>query len=97
MIENPDVQAKAQRELDAMTGGDRLVDYADQNSLPYIQAILREVLRWRPVTPLALPHASSNEDVHGNYYVPKGSIVIANVWCVPELLSRPIVAQIFNV
>ena len=52
MIQNPEVQKKAQEELDRVVGNHRLVDYDDQESLPYFAAMMKEVLRWRPVTPL---------------------------------------------
>ena len=43
----------AQRELDEVTGGVRLPDFSDLPQLPYISAILKEVLRWRPPTPIS--------------------------------------------
>ena len=48
----PDVQRKAQEEIDRVVGNSRLPDYSDQDELPYVQAVLKEVLRWHPVTPL---------------------------------------------
>jgi cytochrome P450 len=48
----PDVVRKAHGELDAVVGQNRLPDFSDQSSLPYICAIVKEVLRWYPVTPL---------------------------------------------
>jgi cytochrome P450 len=49
----PDVQRKAQEEIDLVVGNSRLPDYSDEDKLPYIQAVLKEVLRWHPVTPLS--------------------------------------------
>jgi cytochrome P450 len=49
----PDVQRKAQEEIDHVVGNSRLPDYSDEDKLPYIQAVLKEVLRWHPVTPLS--------------------------------------------
>ncbi|KAF8964419.1 cytochrome P450 [Flammula alnicola] len=69
----PDIQRKAQQEIDMVVGSDRLVGYEDQPSLPYIQALLREVLRWRPVLPLSVAHAANAEDVYKGYYIPKGT------------------------
>ncbi len=42
----PDVQKAAQAELDALLGGERLPDFGDKTRLPYVTAILKEVLRW---------------------------------------------------
>jgi hypothetical protein len=48
----PEVQKKAQKELDAVVGCERLPDFSDRNALPYINAVVKETLRWQPVTPL---------------------------------------------
>jgi cytochrome P450 len=50
----PDVQRKAQAEIDRVVGNLRFPDYSDQDELPYVQAVLKEVLRWHPVTPLSI-------------------------------------------
>ena len=48
----PDVQKKAQAEIDAVIGRDRLPDLNDMDSLPFINAIVKETLRWQPVVPM---------------------------------------------
>ena len=48
----PEVQAKAQSEIDRVTGTDRLPSFKDRDSLPYLNALVKEVLRWNPVAPL---------------------------------------------
>ena len=52
MVRNPDIQRKAQAEIDDVVGRDRLPTFADYEDLPYIRALVREVLRWNPVDPL---------------------------------------------
>jgi cytochrome P450 len=47
----PEVQRKAQAEIDGIVGNSRLPEFSDQDALPYVQAVLKEVLRWHPVTP----------------------------------------------
>ena len=54
MLLNPEVQARAQQELDAVVGRTRIPTFADMPHLPYIGAMVKEVVRWRPVTPLAM-------------------------------------------
>lgn len=49
MILNPDVQARAQAEIDEVTGGDRLPNFKDRGSLPYTEAVMWESLRWGPI------------------------------------------------
>ena len=51
----PAVQKKAQAELDAVVGSDRLPDFEDRASMPYINAVIKELLRWNLVTPLGEP------------------------------------------
>ncbi|RLM87369.1 cytochrome P450 78A5-like [Panicum miliaceum] len=57
-VAHPDIQAKAQEELDAVVGRGRGVADADIASLPYIQCIVKETLRMHPPGPLLLWHAS---------------------------------------
>jgi len=48
----PRVQRRAQQELDAVVGRDRLPTFDDRPRLPYIEAFCKELLRWAMVTPL---------------------------------------------
>jgi hypothetical protein len=48
----PEVQKRAQRELDSVTGGLRLPDSNDRPHLSYIDALCREVMRWSMATPV---------------------------------------------
>jgi cytochrome P450 len=52
MVLYPDVQTRAQAEIDSVVGRDRLPTFEDRASLPYVDAVVREVLRWRPIGPL---------------------------------------------
>lgn len=81
MLKYPEVQAKAQAELDAVLGKNQLPSYADEDSLPYITAVAKEVLRWQPALPLGVPHFLTEDDVYNGYTIPSGSIVLANSWC----------------
>ncbi|KAG2151901.1 cytochrome P450 [Suillus cothurnatus] len=88
----PDVQKKAQAEIDAVVGPDRLPSLADRASLPYIEALAKEVLRWNVVAPIGFPHRVTEDDVHDGYYIPKGSIIIPNLWFMlhnPETYANP--------
>jgi len=80
MVLYPEVQKKAQTELDIMIGSSRLPDFSDRHSLPYINAIVKECTRWMPVLPLGVPHASTADDEYDGYLIPKGSVVIGNQW-----------------
>lgn len=52
MMHYPEVQDRAQKEIDACVGTRRFPDFDDRSSLPYVDAVLRETLRWHPVFPL---------------------------------------------
>ena len=79
----PEVQKKAQAQLDAVVGPNRLPEFADRARLPYIDAIVKEILRWHPVGPMGFAHVSTEDDEYNGYFIPSGSIVMVNVWCVP--------------
>lgn len=76
----PEVQKKAQAAIDDVVGPGRLPDFED--TVPYVEAVVREVLRWRPVTPLSVPHALTEDDVYKGYHIPAGSVVVGNAWAV---------------
>jgi cytochrome P450 len=80
MVHYPEVQKKAQAEIDEVVGRDRMPTFEDRQNLPYLRAMVREVLRWRPPGPLGVPHKSSADDWYEGYFIPKGSVVITNVW-----------------
>ncbi|KAJ3810819.1 cytochrome P450 [Lentinula aff. lateritia] len=80
MVMYPEVQVKAQAELDRVVGRDRLPNFDDMQHLPYIRAIIKEALRLNPVDPLGLQHRSIEDDIYKGYFIPKGTICIANVW-----------------
>jgi cytochrome P450 len=62
MLAYPETQARAQAEIDAVVGRARLPTFADYPHLPYVRAMVKEVLRWRPVAPLAAPHQSTEDE-----------------------------------
>ncbi|KAI1078886.1 cytochrome P450 [Whalleya microplaca] len=76
----PEAQKKAQEEIDRVIGQNRLPTMADRVNLPYVEATVKEVLRWHPVAPMGLPHTNTEDDVCEGYFIPKDSIVCPNVW-----------------
>ena len=85
MAMHPDVQVKAQAELDAVVGSDRFPEYSDRESLPYINAIVKEAYRWQNVVPLGVVHRSMADDEYNGYFLPEGTLVLANIWYCPSL------------
>ncbi|KZO94967.1 cytochrome P450 [Calocera viscosa TUFC12733] len=80
MILYPEVQKKAQQEIDAVVGADRLPAFLDRNNLPYVDALVKEVLRWHPIAPIGFPHRLIEEDHYEGYRIPKDTLVITNIW-----------------
>ncbi|KAF8157721.1 cytochrome P450 [Mycena galopus ATCC 62051] len=76
----PEVQSTAQAEIDRVVPKGKLPQLSDRPFLPYVECLMREVLRWNPIGPLALPHLLIKNDVYKDYHLPSGSIVLANVW-----------------
>ncbi|KAF7773250.1 hypothetical protein Agabi119p4_5417 [Agaricus bisporus var. burnettii] len=80
MLLHPDVQKRAKEELDYVLGHDRLPEFSDKPELPYLSAVLKEVLRWNPIVPLGVPHYTDEEDEYQGYRIPKNSIIMANAY-----------------
>ncbi|KAG9126955.1 hypothetical protein FRC07_001254 [Ceratobasidium sp. 392] len=75
MVLHPEIQKKAQAELDALFGEGRLPELSDRDSLPYMDCVLKELLRWFSPLPLAVPHACSQDDEYRGFKIPKGAMV----------------------
>ena len=52
MTIHPEIQKKAQQEVDSVCLG-RLPDFSDYDSMPYVRALVKEILRWNPIVPLS--------------------------------------------
>ena len=84
----PQVQKRAQEEIDRLIGTDRVPTLADRAALPYIEALYKEVIRWNCVGPFGLPHVSTEADTiivkttrgEEEYTIPKGSMLLPNIW-----------------
>ncbi|KAF9066413.1 cytochrome P450 [Rhodocollybia butyracea] len=79
MLMNPDIQTRAQLELDRVLAPGDLPTFSLEPDLPYIQAIIR---RHQPVVPLCFPHLVTEDDVYSGYLIPKNSIIMPNVWSI---------------
>ncbi|KAI0267785.1 cytochrome P450 [Gloeopeniophorella convolvens] len=88
----PEVKRKAQAELDAVVGPHRLPTFEDSERLPYLNAVIKEVLRWAPVTPFGGHHRLMQDDIQDGYSIPAGSAIIVNIWGLlhdERIYSRP--------
>ncbi|KAL7925639.1 cytochrome P450 [Trichoderma austrokoningii] len=82
MILFPEVQKKAQEEIDDIIGTNpnRLPQFEDQEQLPYVSAVVKELMRWFSVLPIPTPHMSDEEVIYGGYRIPKGSFLLPSSW-----------------
>jgi len=79
---HPEIQTRGQEEVDAVTERERLPTFEDRPRLPFIDAVCKEVLRWKPVVPLAIPHATTEDNVYEGFFIPKGALVVGNTWAI---------------
>ncbi|XP_033515510.1 cytochrome P450 78A5-like [Nicotiana tomentosiformis] len=93
MVLHPDIQAKAQREIDAVVGTDRGVCDSDLPNLPYVQAIVKETLRVHPPGPLLSWARLAIHDTHvGQHFIPAGTTAMVNMWAIThdeKIWSQP--------
>ncbi|KAF0930371.1 hypothetical protein E2562_032265 [Oryza meyeriana var. granulata] len=93
MVLHPDIQAKAQTEVDAVVGRGRAVSDADVANLRYLQCIVKETLRVHPPGPLLSWARLAVHDAHvGGHLVPTGTTAMVNMWAIahdPELWPEP--------
>nr|ANC28041.1 cytochrome P450 [Polyporus umbellatus] len=92
MVLYPDVQKKAQEEIDRVVGSDRLPDFEDRDNLPYVEGVFKEVFRWNATVPLGIPHRSSGSDVFDGYDIPEGAMIMPNIWWMtqnPQIYDHP--------
>ncbi|KAM6972214.1 cytochrome P450 2U1 [Aplochiton taeniatus] len=82
MVVYPDIQEKVQAEIDMVIGSDRTPSLTDKGSLPFTEATIMEVQRLTVVVPLAIPHMASQTTEFRGYTIPKGTVIIPNLWSV---------------
>lgn len=80
MLLFPDVQLKAQQEIDRVIGTDRLPNFEDRDCLPYINAVVKEAVRWWPIAPMGFPHAADSDIEYAGLHIPKGALLLPAVW-----------------
>ncbi|XP_012683701.1 cytochrome P450 2J2-like [Clupea harengus] len=96
MIKYPEIQEKVQAEIDSVIGQSRFPDMTDRPKLPYTEAVIHETQRLGNVLPLGFPKMASKDTTLGGYFIPKGTMVTANLssvlndkneWATPHLFN----------
>ncbi|KAK4944644.1 hypothetical protein LTR10_016078 [Elasticomyces elasticus] len=96
MVLHPKAVKEAQEEIERVVGSNRLPVWEDEKNLPYVRALVKEVLRWRPVNKFGMPHATSEDDWYEGYFIPKGSVIMLNWWAIHMDESLHEDARAFN-
>ncbi|VUC24201.1 unnamed protein product [Clonostachys rosea] len=92
MILYPDVQQKAQDEIDRVVGLGKLPTFEDRDKLPYVNALIKEAARWWPITPLGFPHVVDYDFNYNGFRIPEGATILPSVyWFMhdPEVYHEP--------
>lgn len=79
LMNHPSVMEKARLEIDSVVGKDRLVQESDIANLPYLQAIVKEILRLHPTGPLIVRESSEDCTISG-YHIPAKTRLFVNIW-----------------
>ncbi|KAG1926380.1 steroid 17-alpha-hydroxylase/17,20 lyase-like [Pimephales promelas] len=82
LLHHTQVQDRVHAELDECVGPDRPPSLSDRSSLPFLDAVVCEVMRIRPVSPILIPHVAMQDTSLGGHTVPKGTRVLVNMWAI---------------
>ncbi|CAJ2506401.1 Uu.00g005310.m01.CDS01 [Anthostomella pinea] len=77
---NPGFISRAHSVLDAVVGRERMPTFADRAAMPYIDGIVSELMRWRPISPGSIPRRADKADDYKGTRIAKGATVFANAW-----------------
>ncbi|CAA7262059.1 unnamed protein product [Cyclocybe aegerita] len=81
MMLYPEIQKRAQAEVDSIIAKEqRLPTLQDRPSMLYIDALMQEVFRWTPSSPIGLFHCTAADDDYNGYFIPAKTTIIANIW-----------------
>ncbi|KAH6688980.1 cytochrome P450 [Plectosphaerella plurivora] len=79
-LQNPDFLTRAHEVLDAVVGRDRLPQFTDRPELVYIDAVIHELFRWRPISPGSIPRRADKSDEYSGVRIAKNAVIVANAW-----------------
>ncbi|KAJ3709055.1 hypothetical protein LUZ61_012760 [Rhynchospora tenuis] len=82
LLNDPEVLEKATAEIDEHVGNTRLIQESDMDNLPHLKYIISEILRLHPAAPLLVPHESREEIKLAGYDIPKGTMLLVNVYTI---------------
>ncbi|XP_074555300.1 cytochrome P450 17A2 [Halichoeres trimaculatus] len=96
LLHHPEIQKRVQKELDEHVGSERPVCMSDRGRLPYLDCVINEGMRIRPVSPVLIPHIAMTDSSIGGHCVASGTRVLVNMWSIhhdPRHWDKP---DLFN-
>ncbi|KAI3453580.1 hypothetical protein Pfo_010243 [Paulownia fortunei] len=92
LMNNPEVMAKAQKELSDVVGLNNIIEEFHMPKLKYLEAVLKETLRLHPAVPLLVPRSPAQSSTVGGYTILKNTRVLINAWSIqrdPSIWDNP--------
>jgi cytochrome P450 len=92
MIKLPEAQRRAQEEIDRVVCSDRPPSFPDRENLPHVAAMVKEAIRWWPISPMGFPHAVTGVFECKGCCIPKGEPLLPAIWSFlhdPSLYPEP--------
>ncbi|KAL7114984.1 hypothetical protein ACP275_04G155400 [Erythranthe tilingii] len=92
LLLNPEILSKAKHEIKSVAGDNERLNESEILKLPYLQAVIKETLRYHPPGPLLIPRKSEYDTHVSGYYIPKDTQLLVNVWAMgrdPTMWSDP--------
>ncbi|CAK9228236.1 unnamed protein product, partial [Sphagnum troendelagicum] len=93
LLRHPHCAKKLQAELDEVVGKDRIVTESDIPDLPYLNAVLKEVLRLHPPVPINITHVALEDTTVGGFDFVAGTRLSVNIYAIqrdPKWWERPL-------
>ncbi|KAM4640998.1 cytochrome P450 2G1-like [Discoglossus pictus] len=92
LLKYPEIQAKLHKEIDQVIGQNQMPNMGHRNEMPYMNAVIHEILRFADVTPLGVPHCVTKDTKFRGYTIPKGTDIYPLLFSVhrdPSKFSTP--------
>ncbi|GMJ05446.1 RED ELONGATED 1, SUPERROOT 2, ALTERED TRYPTOPHAN REGULATION 4, RUNT 1, cytochrome P450, family 83 [Hibiscus trionum] len=92
LMKNPNCLKRTQMEVRNLIGKKEFLNEDDVQSLPYLQAVIKETFRLQPTAPLLVPRETLRKCSIGGYEIPAKSLVFVNAWAIgrdPEVWENP--------
>ncbi|XP_055696654.1 probable cytochrome P450 304a1 [Lutzomyia longipalpis] len=92
LLYQPEILAKMQKEIDEVVGRGRLPSLDDRINLPYVEATVREIMRFETLVPSSIPHKALVDTKFMGYDVPAGSFVVPGLYALhndPDVWGDP--------